>query len=746
MGVVSSDATAREIVDRHSAGLVSRRYRDLLSEKFLLHIDGSGDNQWADILNGERVAIPRVVSEFRKTENLLRPIVDNAIAHHTTMPMHFIAESSPDRRAKETALVDALFANYVAHTQDLGGLFADALYLAMPCGYCPVHHYWREDAIDVYEPIAGGEAQGVDTAIEQLTAPKPGIIDCWLGNPFDTVFDRQARRGSVLWCSYGRVLNANLVRRAFRHMPGVQGLQGTLRIPSAALFQRIARDWRFEELAVHGSSTILYRREAQGQEKDEELLIVVCREVAPGVDANWPTGRLQMAAVPGYADLRYRRSGGHAVMLYDGPLPAGDWSWSLIYSHHRGDDIHGKPWVEDLDNIQVDLNIALSKEWEIVNRMVDAPIVAPGGAIAEDMADIGPYQLLEVEPSLAGWRPRVMEWPYQVLSAVQGIVERKKSAMYTIGGYQASSRGEAAGSRIAFRAIALLQQADNSIHGPVNQRYQRSVTDFMRGCWRQFKAYGDIPWLLTVTGDEYSFLAQPYIDRTQLSEHPPHYKLVNAFGASPELRAQEILQLMGTRGADGQPFLRTDEARRMYPNTTIFDDEGNPKTVMRRRAKTIAAAAPVLARQYREMYGIGSNDLADPNVHALAAEVFKALERRFPRLRNDDLMSHLASYAEVTQDETADTVARLALIMRENLYYQWQAMMATTPGMTLGAGPTPGPQIPPGLSDMDPRGVRAQAGVRGEGAALQSGEEQQEGPTVSGEQRQEGPTVAATAR
>jgi hypothetical protein len=729
VGRRSAADIARDVVRSHRAGLAARRERDLISEKLLLHVDGSGDLQWADILFGDRVEIPRIVSEYRKTENLLRLVVDNAVAHHTTMPLRYYADSLPDRRARDRATIDTVWMNHVVNQQDLNGLFAEALYMAMAAGFCPVHAYWRDDPVHQHEPIHPGMEPTPEGILQQVFNPPPGMIDCWLGSPFDTVFDRGAKRGSVHWASYGRVLPARLVRRAFAHIPEAAGLEGSTRIPSAASFQRIAREWRWEGLAAHGTPIVSYRRQT---EENEELLILVCREILPGIDADYPEGRLQLVAVPGAVDLRRGETGSNGVLLADQPLPAGVFSWVNFYSHHRADDVHGKPWVEDIDLLQVDLNIALSKRWEVIHRMVEAPIVAPGGALTEDMADVGGYNLLEVEPSLGNWRPRVMEWPTQVLAALNLEVEDRRKAIFQGGGYQAASRGEAPGSRIAYRAIVALQQADNTIHGPVNQRFRRSACDFARICWHQMKAYGDIPWLVGITGDEYAHLVEPYIDNTKLSDTPPRYKLVNAFGPSPELRAQEVLELMATQGADGEPFLRTEEARRQYPNSTIFDDQGDPRAVQRRRAKTVASAFHTLAARLREQTGYAGSDLADPQLQQLAQQLFLAMESQYPRLRDDDLMAHLSTLSEITQDESSDPLARLAAMQRQALYYQWQAQMSATPGMQLPGGEQPagGPQggaRPAPRSSLDRRAVAAQMGERGEGQPAPS--EEASGPS-----------------
>lgn len=721
---------AREIYQAHVDGLQSVRDRDLISEKLLLHIDGSGDFQWADIYMGIRVEIPRMISEFRKTENLLRPIIDNAVAHHTTNPLRFHAQSHPDRQARDRAKMDTIWINHLCREQDFNGLFSEAMYMAMPCGFCPVHRYWRDGGSHEWQDPVGPVAE--DELLRMLT-PGRGTIDCFVGNPFDTVFDPSATRSSIRWISYGRVLPAQAVRDhpGFAHVPGIQTLEGSTRIPSAAAFQRIARSWQRGGLEIHGSPVVDLRR--GGVRGEDELITVIAREIPPHLDPRWPEGRLQIIAIPGEVDTRRGKgTAGHAVLLADQPLPGKDYSFTNFYSHHRGSDVRGKPWAEDLDQLQVDLNIAKSKRWEFLNKLIEAPIVAPGGAIGDDMADLGGYGLLEVEPSLAGWRPRVMEWSQSVLPALDKEIEDLRRALYTIGGYQASSRGEAPGSRMAFRAIVALQEADKSVHGPVNMRFQRAASDFARGCWRQMKSYGDIPWLVDIAGDEYSYLVDPYISKAQLSEQPPAYRLVNAFGSSPEMRAQEVIELMGLRGADGEPFITTEEARRAYPNHLAFSDTTDPRAVQQRRARTIATRIHHDAEDMRELHGIAGTDLNDPEVQQAAQEVFQKAEARYPRMRDDDLESHLAALSEITQDETADPIARLACQMRQELYYEWQEMMATGGGAPQGTQPmggapqalssggtTPSAASPSAGGGMDRRSVSMEAqGAGGSGARM----------------------------
>ena len=702
VGLRTGQQLANAIIEAHQKALSARRSADLLCEKYLLHIDGSGDFQWADILDGSRVDIPRLVSGYRKTENLLRIIVDNAVAHHTTIDLKFFAQSSPDRQARDKALVDTLWINDLAHKQDFNGLFAEALYMAMATGFCPVHAYWREDAtMDWTDPVAYGR----DEAAPQAGDLQQGMIDAWVGNPFATVFDVSAKRSSVRWMSYERLLPADLVRETFAHIQGVDRLEGSNKIPSAATFQRIARQWMLGGLGLHGSPVINERRGG------EELITVVCRETAPYADSRYgAAGRLQIIAVPGDIDMRRQsKTIAGCLVLADQPLPGADWSWENFYSHHRGNAIEGKPWVGDIDELQVSLNIARSKRWEYIQKMIDAPIVTPGGAIAEDFTNLDGYSLLELEPSLATWRPQVMEWPQGALQALDKEIEELRRAMYTLGGYQAASRGESLGSRTAAKTVMALQTADSTIHGPVNLRFQRSACNFAGRCHSQFKMYGDVPWLVSMTGDDVAYLAAPYIDATQLSDTPPKYRLVNAFGSSPEGRAQEVLTLIAMRGADGQPFMSTEEGRRQYPDQSIFDTAGDPTHVKRRRAKTIATGMHQMAVDFRRESGFTETAPNHPWVAQAAQAIFMAAEAQWPRLRDDLLDAHIAAYSEITQDETADPIAKVAIGQRLDLYYQWQAQMAKIPvAGAPGAPGAPGATPAPGGQPADRRAVAAE--------------------------------------
>ncbi len=708
--LVTNQAIATEILDMHVAGLEVRRGHDLLSEKLLLHIDSGGDLAYAEIYDNTRIVIPEMVAEYKKTDNLLRLVVDNAVAHHTSTPFKFFADSPPDRVSREKALMDSLWINYVSWQQDLNGLAADALYMAMSSGFCPIHAYWSENQVEQHEPISHSVVEGPEAQLQQLFDPQPGRLDLWLGNPFDHVFDNAAKRGSIHWSSYGRVLPADPVRQTFGHMPGVMDLQGTTRIPSASQWQRIASKWNLEGIGRQGSPIL---SDTSSNKNTEELMTVICREVLPGYEMAWPRGRLQIIAVPEMADREHRHQTSQPVLLYDGDLPAGDFSFQNFYSHHRSDDVLGKPWIEDMDVNQVDLNIALSEYWEYLQKMKNTPMVTPGGAIESDMGNLNGYDILEIDQSLGSWTPRVPQWPTEVLTGLEKVIKDKRDSIWRGGGYQAASRGESAGTRQAAKAIMALQVADNSIHAPVNMRFRRSMTQFARNqCWKPMKTYGDVGWMVDIVGDEYEYMVEPYIDRTKLSDEPPSYKMVNAFGPSPELRAQEMLELGQVRTADGLPLLTNQEVRDGYPHQEIFHARGNPQIVARRRARTIASETNRAAEGFRQKTGFDEWGVQDPAVLEAGKIVAMMIYQQFPPMRTDDLQAHLDTGTEIVQDETADPVARNAAQRRLDIYFAWQAEMA--------AAQMPAPNaLPPGTAPQrQTASVSTEMARSGEGVVL----------------------------
>lgn len=655
---VEAQRIARDVGDFHRKGLSKRRLRDLTAEKYLIHIDGEGDAQWADILHGDRVAIPpHLTGGPRIQENYLRPMVDNMVAYHTTMPMRFTVQKTLGRD-RERSVVDQAVANHVSRVQRWNGLFAEAMYIGAGYGHCPIHVYWRDQvAVSGYDPVY------------DFSYGTPGAVDTWVGDPWDTVYHAGAKRNSVHAFSYGRTLPAELVRAAFSHVPGIERLEGSDSLPSASRFQRTARKWLISAARdVHGSATIY------GGQGGQELVAIICRETLPGVLPDWPKGRLEVIALNGRATSDTSESGGTygygaPMLLHLGPLPAGIPSMVRVYSTNRFDDVLGKAYVADLDDLQMLYNQLSTYANEYIRRSVRAPIAVPEGTdldtmIYEDNA------MLEV-PAGTTAMPQFASLPRGPIDVLDKQLERIERAMFRIGGWQAASRGEGS-SGDSGRKVLALARADDTVHGPVNQRFKEAAEDLAGVVWRLYKEFGDTPSLLDVVGEEAAYLADAFVTSDRLSDRPPNYALVSGFGATTEAKAEQLMQMVAAKGADGEPIMRTRQMRAAWPDDSMFRDEEDPDATRHRRPRVVNAAIRRLAMAVTKQ----TPQLADlpaghPQTEALAGQLIAQIDQQFPILMDDDIKAHIDALSLLTQDESEPPLARAIATLRQRMYYQW---------------------------------------------------------------------------
>lgn len=649
---MSADSLARKIVEFHRDGLSARRFMDLTAEKYAIHLDGEGDGQWADLYDGQRIAIPPVFpGQIRRSENLLRPITDNAVAYHTTMPFRFVVEAKPDREARQRAMVDQALINHLSGQQRWNRSFAEAMYIAMVFGSCPVHAFWRDDITsDPYEPVYTG---GDEQAIGKQQSIRRGIIDTFVGDPWDTVYNPGAKRNSRHRYTWGRTVPLSVVSQAF---PGVE-LKGSSKLPSASRWQRTMRQWALSGLARHGSAAM----GGKGRE-GEEMIALLCMETAPGIDPEYPGGRITLVAVQGAAtvDRAEQTGSGQAVVLHDGPLPAGRFSSVLVYSANRFDDIHGKPFVGDLDDLQMQLNQGLSARSEYLRRTIRPPLVSQG--IVQDTATWEDDAQMEVDPG-AAFQPFYLQLKVDIAALNQDISENRQ-AMYTLGGYQAASRGEAQSGDAAAKVIALAK-ADDTIHGPTNQRFRETVEEYAGLAHALFRQYGDIPWLVEATGAEYAHLVDPWIDRGMVSQDDPSIKLTSGFGATIEAKANQLLQMVAAKGADGEPLLPTRQFRSVWPDSSTYPETEDITETRERRAKVINGRIRAHASDLEKQLG---PQAAAPQMLLM---MHTALMQEFPPQPDDDPMAHYNTLSSITQDEDESQTARQLARFRQAIYAQW---------------------------------------------------------------------------
>ena len=683
---------ADSVVSRYRRGQSKKRFRDLSAEKNMVVADAEGELAWAEVVKGSVVLVPpKAGNSIRWTRNLLRPMLSNFISYFTSIPMRVVAESPPGRKTRDKARVDTLLGNHIVGTQNLNALMAEAMMVAGTYGYCPIHITWRdgwsgEKPYDpLYEPEDMQEAQGAPGAVPE-TDEEVGHPDIWLGDPWATVWDDAATRRRVHWCIYERTVRLDLVKSVFGDIPEAATLTGSDRLPSTSRYQRIVRHW--ESIRNNSTSTTAALQSASsGGDQGEELISVLCEEVAPGVDPEWPEGRMTIVAVSGEATLDSYASGsggGDATYLYEGPLPAGRMSIVRVYSLSRWDDVLGKAYLNDLVPLQQQLNQVVTMRGERLARYSFPQLMAQAGTIEEDTSVADPNSIMFV----SGPTYPTFLAPPQGNPDYSALQQEIESQMFRIGGWQAASRGESNAGDPAAKVIAL-SKADDTIFGPVARDFEDALIEILQTAHALYRENANGAVLAKIGGEDFQYAVQPWIRSKDLSPEPPNYKMTSGFGATPESMAVTLQNMVGMMSADGQPLMTAEEFWDRYPDPSMKPNRPSPVTVRRRRLNAVNAYMEEICAQAEQEYM--QQIQQDPKIfYDLAEALNKQVYDRFPIVRTDDAPMCLESLDELVLDTTSSPLCRTVAEMRQAMYFQWQAQqMAQAMGGPAAEAPVP---------------------------------------------------------
>lgn len=656
-------ALAMKILDRHRDGKKKRRLRDLTAEKYLLHVDGTADGQYAEIWNGQEVfVLPKLSGTLRLQHNLLRPLMDNMVAYHTANPLKVVAETSPGRRARDRARLDSMLGNHTILDQRLNLKLAEAMFVAGIYGSCPVHVTWRmADEDEFLNPLYASEG-------------KPdGYVDVWVGDPWDTVYNDGATRENVMRVSYGRTVPIERIQGAFQGLPWVDKIKGSDQLPSASRFQKIARRWEYQNQFFNAGTVI------RGGYQNDEMVAIVCEEILPGVDPEWPDGRLAIVALSGAAETEpYRQSGStdNVELLHLGPLPCRRFSMVRFYTSTRMDDVLGKPYVSDLDDLQVQLNDLYTMRAERLRKFAKPKLAVQYGSVDDDEQLSDPDRVIH----FSGEKPSYLDVPNMTVSEFDLQIEKIEGDMFRIGGWQAASRGESNAGDPAAKVVAL-SKADDTVFGPMNRQFQESTTELLALAHCFVRTFAGRPFIAKVSGEDFAYAVDPWINTDRLSYDDPKYRLVNGFGATPDALAQTLAQLVVVKTADGQPLMTRDEFWEKYPDPAIRPHTPNLRATKQRRLAEInyfiEQVSEEVATQNEALVRSNPNQL-----QTLVQVTFDELMRRYPIERTDDIQMCLEYLDEIVHDTTVSGIARSIARMRQQKYFEWLAMQmqAQAPG------------------------------------------------------------------
>lgn len=656
MAMSPADAAkiAAQVSDDHRSGKQRKRLRDLEAEKFMLYIDGE---QYVDVMSGGRIGeVPNPDGSYRAKNNLLRPITESFVNHHTAIPFSVIAEAKSDRLSRDKARVDTLWANSFIKTQRLNELVGEGLFFAAPYGHGILHATWRDDlTTDPYDPIWNpGYSQ-----------ERPGFIDAWCGDPWATVYNPGATRRSLSWASYERIFHVDTVRKAFPDVQGIDTLKGRKDLPSASRFQRTVRAWTPGSRNSGGLQS--------GGKGGEELVALICREDAPGLDEKYPDGRLRVIALNGVVETNVGMWG-EPMLLHDGPLPASRFSFVRFYALNRFDDIYGKAFVSDLADRQILRN---QLESDLVEGYIRAgrPMLAVGpSAVDDDTAAFIRDGI--IENSNPQFTPAYLTFPTNWMSEIRQHIDKVEQDMFRIGAWQAASRGEGGASQPA-AALVAQARADDTILGPANRGIQGSVVEFLQLCHALTKEHaGRFPIPIEVSGKDYGYMAKAYITADEMSDAAPNYTVTSA-GGTPEARMQQLLNLVTVSGADGFPLLTTKQLRKQSPDSSIWPIETDIDEVKERRVQARNYALRDMCDVWREENGITDNNpLPLEWTDRAAQQILEQFDASDPIERTDDLAQHINGLTELAQDPADDKLLRRTASKLIDVYMDWQANIA----------------------------------------------------------------------
>lgn len=671
---------ANGTVERHRKGKAKKRLHDLTAEKYLIHVDGENDGQWAEIMGGSIVMVPPRPGTFiRLQQNLLQPIMSHFVAYLCGIPFKTVAEAPLGRRARDKSRMATVLANHTISDQKLNSLLAEAMYIAGIYGHCPVHGTWRYGSRAI-NPL--GNVPGMP----------PGYVDFWIGDPWDTVYNDGATRNSVHRMSYGRVIPTQILKNAFPEHPQIGKLKGTTdSSATGSTFDRIARKWHSMNQVLRAASYI------SAGESSEDLTSVLCEEVVPGYDPMYPEGLLRIVALSGRAESGSGAvgGGGDNILLHQGPLPAKRLSAVRFYSLNRFDNVLGKPYVAAIDDLQIQLNNVVTMRSVRLAKYSNPRVTAPRGAgIEEDSFWADSDAILFYNGTD---RPDFMTPPMGNPDYDASIAEIE-AQMFRISGWQAASRGEAnagdSGTKVNF-----LAKADDTIFSPIRQGFEAAFSELMAlgHALTRENAQGQ-PFLANIVGDELSYAIDPWVRAEDLDHLDPQFKVVSGFGASPEALAETLQALVQIPAADG-PLMTSDEFWDRYPNPALRPHRPNIKATKRMRLNSINYLIERLCDEAEGQYAEQVQQM--PQMAAqLAVVIEETVLRKYPLLRTEDWGMSLEALDEIIHDPNSSGMKRNVCELRMNRCYE-ELMRLQGAGAPAG-GPQDGPpNAPPGQNGGD---------------------------------------------
>jgi hypothetical protein len=408
---------------------------------------------------------------------------------------------------------------------------------------------------------------------------------------------------------------------------------------------------------------------------------------------------LRLIALNGSATTdRYRATGrtDNGLLLHDGPLPGGRASAVRFYSTSRFDDVLGKPYIEDLSQLQQELNQVATLALERLRRFSRPQMTARAQSLEDDTVINDPDYVLYYTHEKPDFIAPPMGNP-----DFDRSVQEIESQMFRIGGWQAASRGEGSSGDAAAKVVALAK-ADDTIFGPVNRAFQDSLCELLQLSHALVKDFAELPFVAKVAGEDLSYAVEPWIRADDMSEEPPNFRVVSGFGATPESLAQNLMTLVGMTDAAGTPLMTEAEFWERHPDPSLKPRRPSATTIKRKRLMARNNFIEKLCKEAETEFQEAVEQ--DPQIaFRLAESVYQQVRANFPPTRTDNLGQAIEVLDELVHDTEVSKLTSHVAQLAQAEYFEWMAAMAP-PTMA-------GPAEPEGRQQGTPPGVSQQGGT-----------------------------------
>ena len=453
----------RLIGEIHRKFKIGRDYKEKLEEKWYLSIAYYLGQQWVSYNASARDfnVPPPPKWRVRLVANYIMPIVRSMVARLTySKPALICMPGTNEEEDKNAARACESVLNYLWRHLDILSLTRDLVLWVVSCGTAFLKVYWDSSAGDIIDASMDGKPEYIRTGEVAVEIVPPFAVTI---DPMATSFKQSD------YLIEAHMVSKNKLKEIF----------------GEKLFKGVS--WERDEKVSMKPSFIskilgMFTGKTQPPEKEATSHVMVY-EYYERPSLARPKGRKVFVS-------------GDKV-IEDVELPDGLWP----YVDFHDVKVPGRFWsssiIEHLIPMQLELNKTKSQIIEHKNLMAKGKWLCAEGSVKQNAITSEPGEVIEYNPNL----PRPQQSQMTPLpNYVFEVMNRLSTDMQEVSGISEVSRGTVPGDVRSGRAIAYLQEADNTKLGPVVAGLERGLEDVGKKMLQLVEQRWDEPQTIKILG------------------------------------------------------------------------------------------------------------------------------------------------------------------------------------------------------------------------------------------------------